>query len=120
MTFVGAKHFALQKKNTLNGGRKLEVSWSWPYFFDYMTNGLMLKGVWVTIWLSIISMVIGLALGILAALMKMYGNGLLRYIAEFYIWLFRGTPILIQLVIIYTGLPQLGIRFTVMSHVFWA
>ena len=91
------------------------MSWSWPYFFDYMTNGLMLKGVWVTIWLSIISMVIGLALGILAALMKMYGNGLLRYIAEFYIWLFRGTPILIQLVIIYTGLPQLGIRFTVIE-----
>ena len=78
------------------------MSWSWPYFFDYMINGLMLRGVWVTIWLSIISMILGLGLGILAALMKMYGNRGARYIAEFYIWLFRVTPILIQLVIIYT------------------
>jgi len=91
------------------------VSWSWPYFFDYMTNGLMLRGVWATIWLSIISMIIGLGLGIIAALMKMYGNKILRVLAEFYIWLFRGTPILIQLVIIYTGLPQLGIRFSVIE-----
>ena len=47
------------------------MSWSWQYFFDYMINGSMLRGVWVTIWLSIISMILGLGLGILAALMKM-------------------------------------------------
>ena len=80
-----------------------------------MINGLMLRGVWATIWLSIVSMIIGLGLGVLAALMKMYGNRVVCSIAEFYIWLFRGTPILIQLVIIYTGLPQLGIRFTVIE-----
>ena len=61
------------------------MSWSWPYFFDYMINGLMLIGVGLTIWLSIISMVIGLSLGILAALMKMYGNGLLRYLSLIHI-----------------------------------
>ncbi len=91
------------------------MNWSWSYFFEYLTNGLMLQGAWTTVWLSVVSMAIGLGLGIVAALMKMYGNRALRYVAEFYIWLFRGTPILIQLVIIYTGLPQIGIRLSVIE-----
>ncbi|MEM7567640.1 MAG: amino acid ABC transporter permease, partial [Pseudomonadota bacterium] len=91
------------------------MNWSWAYFFEYLTNGLMLQGAWTTIWLSVVSMVLGLGLGIVAALMKMYGGRAMRWIAEFYIWLFRGTPILIQLVIIYTGLPQLGIRLNVVE-----
>jgi polar amino acid transport system permease protein len=91
------------------------VNWSWPFFFEYLTNGLMLRGAWTTVWLSVISMVLGLGLGVIAAMMKMYGNTIVRYVAEFYIWLFRGTPILIQLVIIYTGLPQLGIRLNVIE-----
>lgn len=91
------------------------MNWSWPYFFEYLTNGLMLQGAWTTVWLSVISMSIGLGLGIIAAMMKMYGNTAVRYIAEFYIWLFRGTPVLIQLIIIYTGLPQIGIRLNVIE-----
>lgn len=91
------------------------MNWSWSYFFDYLTNGLMLQGAWTTVWLSVVSMVLGLGLGIIAAMMKMYGTRPLRMIADFYIWLFRGTPILIQLVIIYTGLPQLGIRLSVIE-----
>lgn len=91
------------------------MNWSWPYFFEYLTNGLMLRGAWTTIWLSVVSMILGLGLGVLAAMMKMYGNAALRAIAGFYIWIFRGTPVLIQLVIIYTGLPQIGIRLTVVE-----
>lgn len=91
------------------------MNWSWGYFFDYLTNGLMLQGAWTTIWLSVVSMAIGLGLGVVAAMTKMYGNRVLRMVADFYIWLFRGTPILIQLVIIYTGLPQLGIRLNVIE-----
>jgi len=91
------------------------VNWSWDFFFSYLTNGLMLQGAWTTIWLSVISMILGLGLGVGAGMMKMYGNRALRWIAEFYIWLFRGTPVLIQLIIIYTGLPQLGIRLSVIE-----
>ena len=91
------------------------MNWSWPYFFEYLTNGFMMRGAWTTVWLSVISMTIGLGLGVVAAVMKMYGNAAVRYIAEFYIWLFRGTPVLIQLIIIYTGLPQLGIRLNVVE-----
>ena len=94
---------------------ELAVNWSWDFFFSYLTNGLMLQGAWTTIWLSVISMILGLGLGVGAGMMKMYGNRALRWIAEFYIWLFRGTPVLIQLIIIYTGLPQLGIRLSVIE-----
>lgn len=91
------------------------MNWSWEFFFTYLTNGMMMRGAWTTIWLSVVSMILGLGLGVIAAMMKMYGNRALRWTAEFYIWLFRGTPILIQLIIIYTGLPQLGIRLNVIE-----
>ena len=91
------------------------MNWDWNFFFGYLTNGLMLQGAWTTIWLSVTSMILGLGLGVSAGMMKMYGNRALRWIAEFYIWLFRGTPVLIQLIIIYTGLPQLGIRLSVIE-----
>jgi polar amino acid transport system permease protein len=45
--------------------------------------------------------------------MRLSGNRLLAAIAGFYCWIFRGTPLLVQLLIIYTGLPLFGIRFSV-------
>lgn len=75
----------------------------------------MLKGAWTTVWLSCIAMVIGISLGFVAALMKMSRHQVVSGIARFYIWLFRGTPLLVQLVIIYSGLPQFGIRLNVVE-----
>ena len=91
------------------------MNWSWDYFFRYLFTDLMLQGAWTTVWLSVTAMVIGVCLGAVAALAKMYGATPLRLVADFYIWVFRGTPLLIQLVIIYTGLPQIGIRFSVIE-----
>lgn len=89
--------------------------WSWSSFFDYLLSPYMLLGAWTTVWLTCVSMTIGVALGFAAALMKMARNPLARWVAGFYIWLWRGTPLLVQLVIIYTGLPQFGIRFGVIE-----
>jgi polar amino acid transport system permease protein len=89
--------------------------WDWAAFSKYLLNVYLLQGAWTTIWLSIVVMGIGLALGLIAALMNMSRSRLLRGIAKFYIWLMRGTPLLVQLIIIYTGLPQLGIRLTVIQ-----
>ena len=52
-------------------------------------------------------------LGVLLALMRLSPNRLLSGIAAAYCWIFRGTPLLVQLLIIYTGLPLFGIRFSV-------
>jgi polar amino acid transport system permease protein len=89
--------------------------WSWSAFFEYLVSPYMLAGAVTTIWLSVLAMFFGIVLGFVAALMKMSRNPLVRGIAGFYIWLFRGTPLLIQLVIIYAGLPQLGIRLSVVE-----
>lgn len=89
--------------------------WHWPSFFEYLTSLYMLEGVWTTIWLSVVAMAVGMVLGLLAALMTMSRLPLLGALADFYVWIWRGTPLLIQLVIIYAGLPQLGLRLGVIE-----
>ncbi len=82
-------------------------------FLSYFGNGFLWQGVVVTLWLTAIPITAGLILGTLIALMRMSKNRALEIFARFYAWIFRGTPLLIQLVIVYTGLPQLGIRLDV-------
>src|ERR1700730_13593410 len=89
--------------------------WDWAAFRKYLFNLYLLDGAWTTVWLSVAVMVIGLALGLGAALMRMSRHRLPRDVSRFYIWLMRGTPLLVQLIIIYTGLPQLGIRLSVIQ-----
>lgn len=84
-------------------------------FLSYLTNAWLLEGVAVTIGLTIVTMCIGLVLGTALALMRMSRSRILTGAAGFYIWVFRGTPLLVQLVLIYTGLPQVGIRLGVLA-----
>ena len=89
------------------------MNWSWTSFFEYLVSPYMLAGAWTTIWLTCAAMAIGIVLGTVAAMMRLSHSRLLRWVAGFYVWLWRGTPLLVQLVIIYTGLPQFGIRLDV-------
>ena len=89
--------------------------WDWSAFFEYLVNLYLIKGAWTTIWLTVASMAIGLVLGLIAALMNMSKNPIINRPARFYIWLWRGTPLLVQLIIIYTGLPQIGIKLNVIQ-----
>src|SRR5438034_2698662 len=91
------------------------TGWDWAAFRKYLFNPYLLEGAWTTVWLSVAVMTIGLLLGLAAALMRMSPHRVPRSIARFYIWLMRGTPVLVQLIIIYTGLPQLGIRLNVIE-----
>jgi polar amino acid transport system permease protein len=89
--------------------------WDWDAFFYYLHSPYLINGAWNTIWLTVVSMLIGIVLGLIAALMRMSDNKYVRAPADFYIWLWRGTPLLVQLIIIYTGLPQLGLRLNVIQ-----
>jgi polar amino acid transport system permease protein len=89
--------------------------WSWSGFFDYLLNPFLLEGAVTTLWLTAASLSAGLLLGIGLAVMRLSGNRLLAGIAGFYCWVFRGTPLLVQLLIIYTGLPLFGLRFSVVQ-----
>jgi polar amino acid transport system permease protein len=89
--------------------------WDWAAFFHYLHNRYLIVGAGVTLGLSVSSLVLGLACGLVAALMRLSNNPFVNKPASFYVWLMRGTPVLVQLIIIYTGLPQLGIRLNVLE-----
>lgn len=67
----------------------------------------------VTIPLTIISFSLGLGIAIVAAVVRILNIKILSEFAEIYIWIFRGTPLLVQLFIVYFGLPIVGITLDV-------
>jgi len=71
---------------------------------------LLLRGTGVTIEISLLAMILAVAVGLLLALGRMYGFAPLRWASATYVETVRGTPLLIQLILIYYGLPNLGIR----------
>jgi polar amino acid transport system permease protein len=89
--------------------------WDWPAFFHYLQSLYLLEGAAITLAISVASLLLGLVCGLVAALMRMSRHKWLSQPAAFYVWLMRGTPVLVQLIIIYTGLPQFGIRFSVVE-----
>ncbi|GGH32411.1 amino acid ABC transporter permease [Paenibacillus segetis] len=82
--------------------RKLQI------FIDSLLP-LLKAGVAFTIPLTLISFVLGLTLAILTAIARLSGWRVLRLIARFYVWIIRGTPLLVQLFIIFYGLPAVGV-----------
>jgi polar amino acid transport system permease protein len=79
----------------------------WNIIIHYFP--FLLEGALITLEISILSLLLGLVFGLTAALCKLARTPLLRWPANFYVWLIRSTPLLVQLFIIYFGLPQLGI-----------
>ena len=70
---------------------------------------ILLPGLTMTIPLTILSFTFGLILALLAALVQVAEIRVLKPLARFYIWVIRGTPLLVQLFVIFYGLPSLGI-----------
>lgn len=79
--------------------------------FNFILKELpfLLKGSILTIQLAVITIFLGTFLGIILAFCKISKNKLLSFIATFYIWIFRGTPLLLQLFFFYNALPGMGI-----------
>ncbi|TFB56310.1 amino acid ABC transporter permease [Cryobacterium tagatosivorans] len=74
----------------------------------------LLTGALVTIEISVLATALGLVLGLIAALARMSPFKPIRWVADFYVWSIRGTPVLVQLFIVYFGLPQIGIELGAM------
>ncbi|HEY6098986.1 MAG TPA: amino acid ABC transporter permease [Anaeromyxobacter sp.] len=64
-------------------------------------------GTRVTVWLTLVSGVAGIALGVLAALAKLAPFPPLRWAASFYVWAIRGTPLLVQVLFVFLALPMI-------------
>ncbi|OKH88577.1 amino acid ABC transporter permease [Thalassospira sp. TSL5-1] len=71
----------------------------------------VLEGVPTTLGLWVSAMVIGAILGLALAWARIYGNRPIYAIATVYVEIFRGTPMLVQMLFIYLGLPEIGITF---------
>ena len=69
-----------------------------------------LQAAWLTIELSVLTAILGLTCGALGAAARMSRLAILRWIAAAYVSVFRGTPALIQIFILYFGGPQIGIQ----------
>ncbi len=70
---------------------------------------LLSAGLIFTVPLTLITFVLGIVLGLSVALTRLYGPAPLVILVRFYVWLIRGTPLLVQLFLIFYGLPSAGI-----------
>ncbi|UUZ59705.1 ABC transporter permease subunit [Nocardioides sp. B-3] len=73
----------------------------WHEVGRYLFADKILEGVLVTLQISVPATVIGLSLGVLLAVMRLADNPVLQWLATLYIWFFRGTPLLVQLIFWY-------------------
>ena len=76
-------------------------------FFDMAL--LIMEGAEVTLEIFIVTLILSLPLGALAALGRISKFAPLRYLMEFYVWIMRGTPLMLQLLFVYFALPTVGI-----------
>jgi polar amino acid transport system permease protein len=73
----------------------------WNIVGDYLFDTRILNGLVKTLELTVLGMVIGIVLGVILALMRLSGNPLLSSASWVYIWFFRGTPLLVQILIFF-------------------
>ncbi|GIT82050.1 ABC transporter permease [Leifsonia sp. LS1] len=96
-------------------------NFGWPVVFSALRAESIIKGLGVTLLLTVIAMIIGIVLGVLLAIARLSPNPVLRSAAGTYVWFFRGTPTLVQLIFFYNlsalfphlsiGLPFGGPQF---------
>ncbi len=101
-----------------------EWRFSWDVVFHYFTTSEILHGLLITLELTVIAMAVGIVLGMILAVMRLSPNRVLSGTAWTYTWFFRGTPVLVQLLVWYNiailyprislGIPFLHVSFLVL------
>lgn len=97
-------------------GAATNPAYGWSTFGEYLFNERILLGVFNTLQLTIYSMIIGIVLGVVLTVMRLSDNPVLSSVAWVFLWIFRGTPIYVQLAFwglfptIYQNI-QLGVPF---------
>ena len=97
-------------------GAATNPAYGWQTYSEYLFNERIMLGVFNTLQLTIYSMVIAVVLGVLLSVMRLSNNPVFRSVSWVYLWIFRGTPVYVQLAfwglipVIYSKI-QLGIPF---------
>jgi polar amino acid transport system permease protein len=92
-------------------GNSFQTRFGWEVVGQYFTSSQVLQGLVMTIELTILAMIIGIVGGIILAVMRLSANPIARWVAWVYIWFFRGTPLLVQLLFWYV----IGYAFPTLS-----
>jgi polar amino acid transport system permease protein len=122
---MGLELTAIERRN--NTLQKIKIAIVWVVLFAILSGFLLilnfdpkyilahyqfvLAGVWLTIGISVVSVLIAAVIALLGALGRLSSNPIAQGVSGFYVSLIRGTPLLIQIYIIYLGLPQIGNQF---------
>jgi polar amino acid transport system permease protein len=72
---------------------------AWAVVGQFLTVPVIIDGIIDTIVMAVLAMALGIVLGIVVAVMRLSPNPVLRSVAAFYVWLFRGTPVILQLLL---------------------
>lgn len=98
----------------------------WDVVLEYLFNTAILSGLSITLQLTVICMVLAIILGTILALMRLSENPVLRLLSALYIWFFRGTPLLVQLIFWYNlallfpviglQLPEIGVDWSISTN----
>lgn len=89
------------------------VDWHVIWLRIFHPNNVFAQALWRTIYIAVVSQAAGVLLGLLAALMRMSRLAPLRLLSGIYVWIFRGTPVLVQIFFIYVtvNLPSINLGF---------
>lgn len=79
----------------------------WDVFQQYLFSGFFIQAAWTTLWISVVAQSLGVILGVFLALMRMSRFPWLSWPARAYLWFFRGSPLLVQVLLLFDGLPRL-------------
>jgi polar amino acid transport system permease protein len=85
-------------------GASYNFRWYVTYDSIFAPDGSIISGLWLTIAVSVVAQILGVALGILAALAKMARIWPFRIVSNLYVWFFRGTPLIVQLSFLFYGI----------------
>ena len=86
---------------------ELAIRFDWGTVGDFLFDPIILRALWQTIKIASVAMVLGIILGVLLAVMRVSKNPIASTLASLYVWFWRGTPVILQLLMFYFGLRQL-------------
>ena len=79
----------------------------WDIVWQFLFSSFIFQAAWTTLWISVVAQSCGVVLGLFIALMRMSRFPLLSGFARAYTWFFRGSPLLVQVLLLWDGLPKL-------------
>ncbi len=96
----------------------MNENFAWPTVGHYLFSSTILAGLWVTLWLTLVIMLLAIVLSVAIATLRLSANPLLSRFSSGYIWFFRGTPVLVQLIFWYNLAALYPNVFIGIPHVF--